>query len=222
MIIVSCSKEKDASNTLLYKSVNSKYPLKIICNNSAPIAEVYNGFIEEYFEQDMIVFCHDDITLLEKNLEHKLKQLQNPQTGIIGVAGTRGPINLKVPALWHLMADRNTLVGKVKHYTKDQSQYFMTDFGDTNTRSLLVDGLFLAINPKTLIDNDIRFDTKYPSKFHFYDLDISLQCYYKKLKTFVYDIDLIHASHGLNSFENKEWQLGQEYFLKKWIDIYES
>ena len=62
--------------------------------------------------------------------------------------------------------DVKSLSGAVAHYTgKDDTECFMTNFGPTPKRVVMLDGLFLAINVKKIQESGIRFDESYPSGF---------------------------------------------------------
>jgi len=88
-----------------------------------------------------------------------------------------------------------------------------TNFG-TSGRVLILDGLFLAFNPKKISEAGVRFDETCPAKFHFYDIDFSLQCNKAKLKLGTAEIEVVHSSPGLKSFTD-EWLAGQKWFLDK-------
>jgi len=89
----------------------------------------------------------------------------------------------------------------------------MTAFGEYPKRVVLLDGVFLAIHRRVF--EKIRFDEDCPSKWHFYDLDYSMQCHKAGFKLGVGDILITHNSPGLASFTD-EFNKGQEWFLDKW------
>jgi hypothetical protein len=79
---------------------------------------------------------------------------------------------------------------------------------------LLIDGVFIGINIKELPPT-VKFDESYPSRFHYYDLDFSLECNKNGVKIGVVDIPIIHSSPGLTN-PDKEFYDGQQYFINKW------
>ena len=89
----------------------------------------------------------------------------------------------------------------------------MTPFGSYPNRAIIIDGVFMAIKRKVF--QKIKFDESCPSKWHFYDLDYSMQCHKAGFKVGVGDILVTHDSPGLESF-NEEFNKGQEWFLNKW------
>ena len=74
---------------------------------------------------------------------------------IVGLAGAK-QAEIKQPALWHLMSNQQDWSGAVAHPANDK-QIFMTNFGPTPQRCLILDGLFLAIKVSSL-KPEVRFD----------------------------------------------------------------
>ena len=66
------------------------------------------------------------------------------------------------------------LHGAVAHLD-DKGKKHMTPFGSYPNRAVIIDGVFMAIKRKVF--QKIRFDESCPSKWHFYDLDYSMQCH---------------------------------------------
>jgi len=188
------------------KTVNGTF------NNKTSIAKVYNSFIEQYKDEDCIlVLTHDDVLITDKNWIEKLKQAFK-QYDVVGLAGGVNP-KIQTPVLWHLMCAKEDLKGSVNHVDISNNSVFNTTFGK-NGRVALLDGLFLAFNPKKVFEAGVRFDETCPAKFHFYDLDFSLQCNKAKLKLGTTNIAVTHASPGLKNF-TQEFNLGQDWFLVK-------
>ena len=181
-----------------------------VYNNKVAISKIYNSFIESYKNIDCtLVLVHDDVLITDKNWLTKLQQALE-KYDVVGLAGGSNP-SIRQPCLWHIMCSKDTHSGTVGH-VMDNKQ-FKTNFGKTG-RVLILDGLFLAFNPKKLFEAGVRFDETCPAKFHFYDIDFSLACNKAKLKLGTINIDVTHASPGLKSF-TKEWNEGQEWFLNK-------
>ena len=103
------------------------------------------------------------------------------------------------------------LHGAVAHGNENKKH--MTSFGTYPKRVVLIDGVFMAIKRKVF--SKIRFDEKCPVKWHFYDLDYSMQCHKAGFKVGVGDILVTHNSPGLTSV-TEEFNKGQEWFLNKW------
>ena len=182
-------------------------------NNKTAIAKVYNSFINTYKDEDCIlVLAHDDILITDDDWIEKLHQALT-KYDVIGLAGG-SEAKLTTPALWHIMCPKETHRGDVYHIQDiNRNSVFKTHFGK-NGRVLMLDGLFLAFNPKKIYEAGVSFDETCPAKFHFYDIDFSLQCNKAKLKLGTTNINVVHTSPGLRSFTN-EFNIGQDWFLNK-------
>jgi len=199
--------------SLLYKTDDGKSSFFIKENNKESLHKTYNKAIDFALENDVdnLVLVHDDV-ILENFSEERLERLFK-KFDVVGCAGTT-EVKLQPPALWHLMGGdfgSGNLFGAVAHGNIDEKH--MTAFGSYPKRVVLLDGVFLAIKRKVF--EKMRFDESCPSKWHFYDLDYSLQCHKAKFKLGVGDILLTHSSPGLKSVAD-EFNKGQEWFLNKW------
>ena len=182
-------------------------------NNTICLAKCYNKAIEFAIKEDIdcLILVHDDV-ILENYSEEKIEALLQ-EFDIVGVAGTT-QVKLQSPALWHIMGGgfgSGNLHGAVAHGSEKVKN--MTAFGPYPKRVVLLDGVFLAISSKVF--KKIKFDETCPSKWHFYDLDYSMQCHKAGFKVGVGDILVTHNSPGLTSF-TEEFNKGQEWFLNKW------
>ena len=198
------------TDTTLYKNTEE---IVFKENNKESLHKVYNKAIDFAIQEDVenLVLVHDDV-VLENYSEEKLNTLFN-KFDVIGVAGTT-QVKLQSPALWHIMGGgfgSGNLHGAVAH--GNEKEKHMTPFGTYPKRVVLLDGVFLAISRKVF--KKIRFDESCPSKWHFYDLDYTMQCHKAGFKLGVGDILITHNSPGLTSF-TEEFNKGQEWFLQKW------
>jgi GT2 family glycosyltransferase len=198
------------TDTTLYKNTEEVIFKE---NNKESLHKVYNKAIDFAIQEDVenLVLVHDDV-ILENYSEEKLNTLFN-KFDVIGVAGTT-QVKLQSPALWHIMGGgfgSGNLHGAVAH--GNEKEKHMTPFGTYPKRVVLLDGVFLAISRKVF--KKIRFDESCPSKWHFYDLDYTMQCHKAGFKLGVGDILITHNSPGLTSF-TEEFNKGQEWFLQKW------
>jgi len=198
------------TDTTLYKNTEE---IVFKENNKESLHKVYNKAIDFAIQEDVenLVLVHDDV-ILENYSEEKLNTLFN-KFDVIGVAGTT-QVKLQSPALWHIMGGgfgSGNLHGAVAH--GNEKEKHMTPFGTYPKRVVLLDGVFLAISKKVF--KKIRFDESCPSKWHFYDLDYTMQCHKAGFKLGVGDILITHNSPGLTSF-TEEFNKGQEWFLQKW------
>lgn len=220
VVFVSCSKNNlktvlEESLTKLPRSLNVETFL--YKNNTEPLSKVYNRFIDEnssYYEEDTaIIFVHDDVYVNCIDIERRLGEGFD-QYDVIGLAGT-SQAEVKEPALWHLMGDKRYHRGAVAHSISNEQikPYHITSFGPVPGRVLLIDGLFIATRSNVL--KSVRFDISNPSRFHYYDLDFSLECNKNKFKIGVCDIPVVHMSPGLRN-PDEEWREGQQWFINKW------
>ena len=214
-MIFSASAGKETDTTLFKTTEDNSQVEQIVFkeNNKQSLHKVYNKAIDFALQEDVqrLVLVHDDV-ILESYSERKLDKLFK-KFDVIGCAGTT-EVNLKLPALWHLMGGgfgSGNLHGAVAH--GDEERKHMTAFGEYPKRVVLLDGVFLAIHRRVF--EKIRFDEDCPSKWHFYDLDYSMQCHKAGFKLGVGDILITHNSPGLTSFTD-EFNKGQEWFLDKW------
>ena len=204
------------TDTILYKTTAEDPDAGQIVfkeNNKESLHKVYNKAIDFALQEDVqqLVLVHDDV-ILESFSEKKLRTLFS-RFDVVGCAGST-EVKLQPPALWHLMGGgfgSGNLFGAVAHGNIDEKN--MTAFGSYPKRVVLLDGVFLAIKRKVF--EKIRFDETCPAKWHFYDLDYSMQCHKAGFKLGVGDILITHNSPGLTSF-TEEFNKGQEWFLKKW------
>ena len=211
-MIFSATAGKDTETLLWKTSENSSVIFKQ--NNKDSLQKVYNKAIDFAIQENIqnLVLVHDDV-ILENFTEDKLNELFK-KYDVVGCAGSK-IVNLKPPALWHLMGGgfgSSNLHGAVAHLD-NKGKKRMTPFGSYPNRVVIIDGVFMAIKRKVF--QKIKFDESCPSKWHFYDLDYSMQCHKEGFKVGVGDIIVTHNSPGLESF-SEEFNKGQEWFLNKW------
>ena len=203
-------------NTLLGRSLkqhqHQDWQCAITANNSAPLADAYNGAISQSDSQSLILFCHDDVWLGEINLIPILQAALN-QYDVVGVAGNRryqqGQIAWGVDPTTN-RRDNDHLVGEIEHGTPENKTN--SCYGPTPASASLLDGVFLATRVSTLIDAGLAFDSQFP--FHFYDLDFCLSCLNAGLSLGVWPLQIIHASGG--EAGSMTWQESSKIFFNKW------
>lgn len=205
-----CKAEK-ASTHILFTGI---YDAIIKTENNEPITKHYNkvlkmGIDEQY---DCVILMHDDVAVQDSDLVDKLSE-GFEKYDVLGLAGAQ-EIELKEPALWHLMSKQEHWSGAVAH-PHPGGGVFVTSFGPTPRRCLVLDGLFLAIKVSSLTDQ-IKFDEDIPAIAHYYDLDYLLTCNKHGLKSSTWPIWVVHSSGGLDT-PDEQFYAAQKYFLKKWI-----
>jgi hypothetical protein len=184
-------------------------------NNTEGLSKCYNTFLKENGKHfDYIVFVHDDVYIDDFNIHEKL-ETYHKDFDIVGLAGGINPKIQKL-ALWHIMCGGMggpNLRGAVAHSFNDK-QIFMTSFGPTPSRVVLLDGLFLSINTKRINEVGFKFNENYT--FHHYDIASCLDANKLKLKLGVAPIWVIHKSPGLSNVNDEIFSKSQEQFLQEY------
>lgn len=174
--------------------------------NKQGLPKLYNSFIKEENRDKRIIFIHHDVLIDDMLLLEKLEIAFN-KYDIVGLAGSKKcNLNSPVPA-WHLMCNREDMVGEVSH-GKDQN-YWTTVFGPTDSRALILDGLFIAVKTDKLLDTKTFFDENFD--FHHYDISFCIKANANKLKMGVYPIKVTHFGLG-DSMNSNAWQHSAEKF----------
>lgn len=212
----SATQKSEAKDTSLLKSTanfDMDIDIAFALENKESLPVVYNRAIDHALKEnwDALVFVHDDV-ILEHDPRPKLIELFK-KFDMIGVAGASS-VEIKSPALWHIMGggfNSGKLHGAVAHGTTEEKH--MTSFGKYPHRVVMIDGVFMAMN-RTVMES-VRFDESNPSKFHFYDLDISSAAHKLNHRVGVGDIYITHESPGLREF-TEEWKAGERWFLNKY------
>tara|TARA_S200002703_G_scaffold29007_1_gene24858 strand:- start:12634 stop:13350 length:717 start_codon:yes stop_codon:yes gene_type:complete len=212
VLVVSATTKDKYNQTLLYESLRDQsYTGKYIIheNNKKGLCEIYNQYITD--EWDCVIFAHDDVYIDSCNFVEKI--YDGFRYDRFDVCGLAGGSNLKIqkPLLWHLMTTRETQSGVVSHGTK--SKYLPSVFGHIGKKTVLLDGLFLALQPKTLIEKNVKFDENIKG-FHHYDLKFSVDCFQAGLILGTVPIHVIHNSPGLGDF-TKDFRDSEEYFYNE-------
>jgi hypothetical protein len=222
--VVSCTKESNKEDPLLYKSLltldgkddpySSIDYIHFYTNNKQGLCKKYNEFLEEFGDDyDIVAFVHDDVFIDDGKLALKLI-MAHELFDIVGVAGGINPL-IKEPALWHLMCGGfgPNLRGFAGHYLQDDS-ISITSFGPTPSRVAIADGLFLSVNTQSIKRSGWKFNENYT--FHHYDISSCLDANKKKLKVGVYPILLYHMSPGLKSLNDPTFLSNQAKFMKEY------
>ena len=224
IVIVYATTKEHEDQTLIFKSISKlEKDLNIshqsFLSNTASLTQVYNTVLPNInYKNSIIVFVHDDVVIEELFFIEKLNEAME-KYDIVGLAGIKSPINITPQkSLWHLMGSPEQMSGAVAHFTDDTCHSrFMTHFGTTPERVILIDGVFMAVNVERMLETGHRFDENCPAKFHFYDLNFCLDANKKGLKIGTYPIWITHKSHGLKKI-TPDWLEGQKYFLNKYIN----
>lgn len=209
------SKQDFEEKSLLYKSLNKlsqfnkNFETEIYYDNTNSLSKIYNNSIKTN-KYDMFIFVHDDVLIEDMFLFEKLEEASK-QFKMIGLAGSQKfKLHNEGTLMWLQNDNRQQCSGSVAHF--HNNEYFVSCYGASKKKCLVMDGLFLAVDAKTIYDNNILFDEQFD--FHFYDLDICLQFFSKKIPIGTWPISVFHKSAG--SYGNKDFAPMQQKFVSKW------
>lgn len=167
--------------------------------------------------QDIIVFCHNDLTIRTDHWGKKLLGLFKtfPDYDILGIAGTT---ELNEHGCWWLQKDgknMNTtkMFGRVWHTNGIRNWESVYSDKITGVQDVvLVDGLFFAVNGETIVK---RFNEDFKN-FHFYDISFSFENYLEGCNIGVIDkISVLHQSMGQT---NQNWEINRQQFVSTYKD----
>jgi hypothetical protein len=178
-----------------------------INNGEKSLAQVYNEILEEA-NTDIVILCHDDIYFEATGWYNKiLKHFEKSDFGIIGMAGSTS-----MPSSGQWWEDRKKMVGIVNHESggKKWESKYSESFHNNVFETIIVDGLFMAINKKRIKSNFIE-DFK---GFHFYDIPFCFENYLQGVKVGV--ITNIRVTHKSIGQTNEQWEENRKLFAKKY------
>jgi glycosyltransferase involved in cell wall biosynthesis len=177
-----------------------------INNGDKSLSQVYNEILNES-ENDIVVFCHDDIEFDTKNWGSKLIKLfnKNSEYGILGIAGTTDMIDGR----WWTIRESMTGIVSHKHEGKKWTNTYSPDQGNKIKDVVVLDGLFFVVN-KTKIKNN--FDESFDG-FHFYEIPFCFQNHIDGVKLGV--TTMIRVTHKSIGMTNDQWEQNKIKFEEK-------
>jgi hypothetical protein len=203
----------------------------IVNKNQYSLPEAYNKVWKKVKEDGrgdgVLVFCHNDIIFKTKDWGKILLGMFNgSQFDILGIAGTT---QLNAHGCWWLKPEnelplsedkmnRARMFGRVWHCNalgrEWESVYSEKIVGVKPV--VTIDGLFIAVNGKTLGEKEEQmFDERFKG-FHFYDISFCFRNYLEGFDIGVIDrIKVMHKSVGET---NSEWELNREQFCQMYKD----
>jgi hypothetical protein len=218
LLIVTCTKaktDKEFEQRPIFLSLKKQYDLNtntdihVFKDNQRGLSECYNDIIKDPSNIDKtVLFVHDDVVLEDLFLYEKL--INSPYS-ITGLAGAKSFNKQADKLAWHLCAPKQDFVGEVAHIKDDN--IWTTVFGQSKSRALIIDGLFISVKVKDLTEKNLEFDNNFG--FHFYDIAFCLRANEKKVTVGVLPIRAIHYGLG-DSMLTSHW----EETNKKFKEIY--
>ena len=215
IVVVFSSHLSEEENNKFIKHIDNTIGCEheVICYpnfNEYSLPEVYNKAIDDYNGEDNImVFCHNDITIQTYNWGNLL--LTKFNQGNYQILGVAGSTSLPESGVW--WEDRSKMCGVVSHTDGTHiwtNEYSMMKRGEI-TPVVLIDGLFMAAN----CDELNKFDEDFKG-FHLYDLSWCIPNYLDGFDIGVTaDIRVLHQSVGET---NMQWEDNREQLVDKYKD----
>ena len=175
------------------------YGLDNTTNKYSSAASAYNEAINNLSsENDILVFCHQDLIFKANTLEKIYNLCINDNNSVYGAAGAT-----ECQKEYHKPRKRVrvvTTINNLNYMEKDEIIEVFT-----------IDELLIAGSAK--IFKKIMFDEKTCDNWHLYTADFCLQCHLYGYKVKVIGCDLIHLSDGnINeAFRRAEKRLARKY-----------
>lgn len=197
--IIVCSRNKTLQKNFtenIHNTIGVEYEIITIDNseNKYSIFSAYNTGISKSI-YPYLCFVHEDVLFHSDDWgKTVIAHLQDPKTGIIGVAGS--DLVLRVPASWAtLVSPSQNLIQTDLHGKNSTELLWEPENYDLPRRSsMILDGIFLCMRSE--LTKTIRFDENLKG-FHGYDYDISLHSTISGYVNYtIYDIRLEHFSKG--------------------------
>lgn len=220
LLIVTCTKaktDKEFEQRPIFHSLkrhyehNSNITFHIFKDNKRGLTTCYNEILKDSSNADKtVLFVHDDVVLEDLFLYEKLTT--SPYS-ITGLAGTKTFNKQAQECAWHLASEsRSDFVGEVAH-SAPQKGIWTTCFGETNSRALIIDGLFISCKVKDLLEKELFFNEAFT--FHHYDMSFCLDANAKRIKVGVLPIRVIHFGLG-DSMLTEDWKQSNVKFKQNY------
>lgn len=181
-----------------------------IINNGESLTTAYNRGLKQA-TNDIVVFCHDDLTIETKQWGNKLLKMfeKNPQYGILGVAGTK-----YMPTSGRWWENPKKMYGRVAHTHEGKTwlSSYSVDLNQEVEETVTVDGVFFAID-KTKIKKTFNEEVV---GFHFYDVTFCFENYLEGVKIGVTTV--IRINHKSIGMTNDEWENNRQQFAERFKD----
>lgn len=208
--IIICSKTPNIPTNLfanIEQTIGTEYELITInnSNNRHSLCSAYNEGIKKA-KGTILCFMHTDILFETKDWGLKVEQILKDQS--IGCVGIIGSYYLqKDYGYWDMMIPYTTGYVPCKIGIVDMNKF--TNHGD---QVVAVDGMWFCIPQKMF--NQISFDDKTFTDFHFYDMDICMQINILRKKIIIARDLIIY--HYCNPQYNTIFYDNMKKFYNKW------
>lgn len=214
--LIICSKHQDIEDKLkinIKDTIGIEYELLVIDNskNQYSIFEAYNEGIKRA-KFNFLCFMHEDIWYHTQDWGKKVIQhLSAEETGLIGSAGSF--YLAQIPSPW--FKAKPFVKNFVQSYNNEPQKPRKYYIQEKDHQVLCLDGFWMC-SRKDVFEH-VSFDVGYYKGFHCYDLDICLQVYRAKYKTYV--VSGILIEHFSTGSQNIQWISETLRFYDKWESI---
>jgi hypothetical protein len=205
--VVYCTREtKPEHREHLIKSSGLHKHIEVIeiINNGESLTKAYNRGLKQA-KNNIVVFCHDDLTIETKQWGNKLTKLfdKNPKFGIIGVAGSK---NMPESGQW--WENRSKMYGRVQHTHEGKTwlSSYSEDLGQELEEVVVCDGVWFAVD-KTRLKKEFNEQVE---GFHFYDVTFAFENYLQGVKVGV--TTAIRINHQSIGMTNEAWEKNRADF----------
>jgi hypothetical protein len=177
-----------------------------VMSGAKSIFKAYQGAFDRLnpADDDICIFCHDDIELRENPVEfvNKLKAACSlPETGFVGAAGTT---HLSENAVWwdQNMWQQGKHKGKVWHIQTEPGMLnnvkiteYLTTYGPPDD-VVALDGLFLAARADVIRKIGLQKPEYFEGEWDFYDIHYTTTAFKEGYTNKVMDLNILHNSRG--------------------------
>lgn len=215
--VIICSRNKTLFKGLaenISRTIGVEYEIVIIDNseNKYSIFSAYNVGVSKS-KYPYLCLVHEDVLFHTDNWGKKvIAHLQEPKTGILGVAG--GDMVTRVPSSWPTSISIGVNIIQTDYSARKRPTKFLLEpenYTLSKRPSITLDGIFLCMRKELM--HKIHFDENLKG-FHGYDYDISIQSSIAGYANYViFDIKLEHFSRGRT---NILYFRNLIYIFKKW------
>lgn len=192
--------------------------LFLVAGNRGPKAlglpEIYNQAIRQLPQSGIVAFVHDDLYVHDWFLQFRLEQALR-YFDLVGLTGEGDPgpeqgswyFDRRVDGRWYWSQRRPS--GFLNHF--DPALTAPSDYGPTPRRSMVLDGVFLAMKLETIKRTGLEFDPQF--RFHSYDIDFCRSALELGLSLGTWPIACTHASPGRH---DSQWEEAVSRYQTKW------
>lgn len=186
---------------------------RITYNNTSGCSEVYNRFLIDEYSDKVLMFVHDDVYLEDYWAVHRVTESLR-YYDVVGVVGQDYPFP---STQWDTYEGHEGAIAHWNVGTVAMGEAPLTSemkFKAVAPRQCFaLDGQFLAMDVRRVLDSGARFDPKFA--FGFYDTDFSRTATKCGLKLGVWPIVATHVSSG-RAVGTDMWYHEMALYKEKW------